>query len=259
MSCDDRHRNNRYTIGYIRTIIHFAHMTLFPALPRQLPPAAAYLLLALAAGGACAQAPLRMSNSEEALRQYEQATLDSLRERCAHTRSEALRERADVADIRNGFVTTAEDSRRGQQRYSLFAYDRDKRLFTLIDGQRLGRDARLTLPLALPRDYAYCRIVRNAQAQEFVEVVHVARNEVSSIDAANRMHDNMRQAARPLADTRPAAEGPLACANLNRSGAAIAPTQLLSDGEAWTVPSCPDALLYMAERTDRLLRKVFGR
>lgn len=219
----------------------------------------AALALTLAAGSACAQAPLRLSNSTEALRQYEQGTFDSLRERCARIRSDAVRERAEVAEIANGFVAVVEDNRRGQQRYSLFAYDRDTRLFTLIDGQRLGRDARLTLPLALPRDYANCRIVRNAQAQEFVEVVHLNRNALSSVDTANRLHDDTLAAARALATTMPATDGHRLCANPARSGAARTHTQLLSDGHALVLGTCPDAVLYLAERTDRLLHKVFGR
>lgn len=219
----------------------------------------AVLALTIAAGGVRAQAPPRLSNSTEAVRQYEQGTFDSLRERCTHIRSDAVRERAEVAEITNGFLAMVEDNRRGQQRYALFAYDRDSRVFTLIDGQRLGRDARLTLPLALPRDYANCRIVRNARAQEFVEVVHLHRNALSSVEAANRLYDDTLSATRALATTMAATEGHRLCTNPTRSGAARAHTQLLSDGQALALGSCPDAVLYLAERTDRLLHKVFGR
>lgn len=193
------------------------------------------------------------------MRLYEQGTFDSLRERCVHVRSDAVRERVEVADITNGLIAEHEDSRRGQQRYSLFAYDKDKQVFTLIDGQRLGRDARLTLPLALPRDYAYCRIVRNSESQESLEVVHVARNEMANLDKARRQYDDLLVAAKPQARTVPANEGKVLCANPARSGVIRARTQLLGEGGALSLEACPDALLYMSERADRLLRSVFGR
>jgi hypothetical protein len=219
------------------------------------------LAFALGASNVSAQAPLTFTNSAEAVRQYEQGTLETLRERCTHLRSDTLRERPDIADMANGFIAVLDDKPQGP-RYSLLAYDKDKRSFTLIDGQRLGRDIRLLVPLALPRDYANCRIVRNGQAQEFLEVVQIARNEPSGSDTLTRLHGTILDAAKPEARVVPALEGHPLCTNPSPkagAGAVRANIQVLGNGEAYVLDTCSDAMLYLSERVQQQLRKVLRR
>ncbi len=215
----------------------------------------------LAAQPTWAQSSLGMTNSDEAIRQYEQGTLETLRARCAHQRSEPLRNRAEFSGVTNGVVSVQATSG-PTARYALLAYDKDKRIFQFVDGQALGRNARLVLPLVLPRDYANCRIVRNAQAQEFLEVHLIARNEVSTAEAMQRLYDEVTIAAQtltPSSASDPGASPTPLCANAPAAGTGQSQLHMRVAGAPLALAFCSDAVMYIGERMEVLMRKVFGR
>lgn len=202
-----------------------------------------------------------MSNSDEAIRQYEQGTLATLRARCFQQRIPSLQTRAEFAGISNGAVLVQRPSGLNG-RYTLIAYDKDNRSFHFIDGQALGRGARLQVQLALPRDYANCRILRDAQAREFLEVHAVARNDLSAAEAMQQLYDEVLRAHPPLlaADgTHLAGFAPPLCANAPAPVAGSNQLSVRANGAAVRLASCSDAMVYVAERMDALMRKVFGR
>src|SRR3990167_4289283 len=165
-----------------------------------------FAVFVLAHGAVLAQPPVQFNNSQQALQQYEASTLESLTERCTATKTEQYQSPEEVRSLRNGYVDVAEQNPQTGL-YSIFVFDQDKRSFTLVDGQVLKPNGRLLLRLALPRDYGRCRLVRDAQGTERLEVVHLERNYVSD---AQRMQ-RLRKESLDLVASVPPAPLPTTC------------------------------------------------
>jgi hypothetical protein len=179
-------------------------------------------------------------NLPEPVEIYEAGRLESLRARCTTLESDSLLTRPEVQAVQDGYVAVKERLHR-PGRYSVFVFDGDKRVFSLIDGQRLDAFGPLALPLALPQDYARCRFVQVGDGSEQLEVVHTERNAVSSSQAMQRLLDQAESisaggrspGANPRVDgacTAPAGSGldvdivlvkgqalPMACSGVARS------------------------------------------
>lgn len=202
-----------------------------------------------------AQPPIQFTNSTEAMRQYEESTIEGLRERCKLKRASAsLEEREEVASIRNGFVSVRSDSRTPGW-YELFAFDSDKRTFTLIEGQSLGRGAKLQVKLSLPRDYSRCRIVQNPAYTDQLEVVHLERN---SPGEAQKMRA-LVQRTKELAQSTAANASNSNCLQFPAGSPAHGSDRFLVEGELVRLHACNTGLLDAHERMVRLSRKVFER
>ncbi len=204
-----------------------------------------FAIFVLAHGAALAQPPVQFNNSQQALQQYEASTLDSLTERCTATKTEHYQSPEEVRSLRNGYVDIAEQNPQTGL-YSIFVFDQDKRSFTLVDGQVLKPNGRLGLRLALPRDYGRCRMVRDAQGVERLEVVHLERNYVSD---AQRMQ-RLRKESLALAATVAASPQPVLCQDAKLAG------RVWVDGKPQTLSSCPEAQLALHTRMRKLVRKV---
>lgn len=211
-----------------------------------------FAVFLLAHGVVWAQPPVQFNNSQQALQQYEASTLESLMERCTATKTEQYQSPEEVRSLRNGYVDIAEQNPQTGL-YSIYVFDQDKRSFTLIDGQVLNRNGRLLLRLALPRDYGRCRLVRDAQGVERLEVVHLERNYVSD---AQRMQ-RLRKESLDLVASAPAAQLP-ACQDGKPAQRSLA-GQVWMDGKPQTASVCQDAQLALLERMRKLARKVHER
>lgn len=211
-----------------------------------------FAVFLLAHGAALAQPPVQFNNSQQALQQYEASTLESLMERCTATKTEQYQAPEEVRTLRNGYVDIAEQNPQTGL-YSIYVFDQDKRSFTLIDGQVLNRNGRLLLRLALPRDYGRCRLVRDAQGVERLEVVHLERNYVSD---AQRMQ-RLRKESLDLVASAPAAQLP-ACQDGKPAQRSLA-GRVWVDGKPQTASMCQDAQLALLERMRKLARKVHER
>lgn len=207
-----------------------------------------YAIFVLVHGAVLAQPPVQFNNSPQALQQYEASTLDSLTERCTASKTEHYQSPEEVRSLRNGYVDVA-DQNPQTGLYSIFVFDQDKRSFTLIDGQVLKPNGRLWLRLALPRDYGRCRIVRDAQGAERLEVVHLERNYVSDVQRIQRL----RKESLDLAVTLAATPQPAICQDAKLAG------RVWVDGKPHALTSCPDAQLALHTRMRKLVRKVFER
>ncbi|MGQ0710114.1 MAG: hypothetical protein ACT4NV_10230 [Rhodoferax sp.] len=200
---------------------------------------------------ASAQPPLQFNNTAQALRQYEQSTLEGLRQRCSSAKDGGYASAPELQQLRNGFAEIGPPAPQSG-RYEVLLFDQDKRSFVLIEGQALRADERLHLRLALPRDYARCRIVRESSGAERLEVVHTERNYVSDAQMAQRL----LQQAQEIAPTAPAA----ACAIAPRE---TPPTSSGSYRVAqsvwWELPLCHDALGAARQRLSRLAHRVLDR
>ncbi|MDP3653417.1 MAG: hypothetical protein Q8R67_17255 [Rhodoferax sp.] len=200
------------------------------------------------------QPPIQFNNTQEALKLYEDSTLDSLRERCSAKKFPDLWAREELQALRNGYVLVNEAMAQ-PGRYEVFAFDRDKRTFYLIDGQSLERNNRLHLKLALPRDYARCRIVRGSAGAEQLEVVHIERNYPSESLKAQRLLDELRDlAAQGLTGPVPAAQ----CAVRTGPGTRLN-DRMLVQGKDLSLADCGEAQQSLRERLGRVLRKVYER
>lgn len=198
---------------------------------------------------ASAQAPITFTNSPEAVRRHEEDLLDGLRARCETVKSVNLFLRAEMSAVRNGYLSV-QALPKEPWRYEAFAYDQDKRSFVLVDGQRLGKGVRLTLKLALPRDYARCRIVHDGTGGEFLELVHRDSNAPGEGQAMDRLLRHARDVA---------AEQALSAAN---HGACAAPSRrdrVVSLAAELDLPSCVDASDAVLERMNRVVRRLFDR
>lgn len=208
----------------------------------------AWLSTLLSISPAFAQAPIQFSNSAEAVRLYEERTLEQLRERCSVQKSTGLFGRDEVAALKQGYAS-AHGYARDPNRYSVYIYDADKRTFTLLDGQRLARGTRLTVPLALPRDYAYCRIVRDSQGYEQLEVLHKQLTATSDGQAFDRL----------LADAADlASTAPPACPADAKNTLPFT-DRIVLRGKQIAFPVCHDTAISLRERMDRLARRVHER
>lgn len=208
----------------------------------------AWLSTLLGVSSAFAQAPIQFTNSAEAVRRYEERTLEQLRERCSVQKSAGLFGREEVLALRHGYAS-AHGYARDPNRYSVYIYDAEKRTFTLLDGQRLSRGVRLTVPLALPRDYAYCRIVRDSQGYEQLEVIHKALTATSDGQAFDRL----------LADaTDLASATPSSCPTGAKNTLPFI-DRIVLRGKQVTFPICHDTAISLRERMDRLARRVHER
>lgn len=207
-----------------------------------------FAVFVLAHGAVLAQPPVQFNNSQQALQQYEASTLESLTERCTATNTEQYQSPEEVRSLRNGYVDVAEQNPQTGL-YSIFVFDQDKRSFTLVDGQVLKPNGRLLLRLALPRDYGRCRLVRDAQGVERLEVVHLERNYVSD---AQRMQ-RLRKESQDLATSVQATPQPPACQDAKLAG------RVWAEGKPQTPASCQEAQLALHERMRKLVRKVHER
>ncbi len=203
----------------------------------------------LQSSGVGAQAPIQFNNSKEALKLYEDSTVDSLRERCTPKKSLDLWAREELQAIRNGYVLV-NDRMAQPGRYEVFAFDRDKRIFYLFDGQTLERSNRLYLKLALPRDYARCRLVRGANGAEQLEVLHIERNYPSESQKAQRLLDELRDLGRA---------GPSGSAVAAQCADAAWKDRVMVEGNAVPLAGCGEVSQSLRERLGRVLRKVYER
>lgn len=202
-----------------------------------------------------ARTPMSLGNSSEALRQYQDSTIDSLRERCARIQADGLPQRPERRAIRNGYVLT-----QGQPddpgRYTVFAFDQDRRLFWMIDGQVMARSLRPTLKISLPRDYARCRFVRDPAGLEQFEVVHAERNRPSDARVIGRLIQDARDLA--LQGPTSAVMGAGKCATPSGRPSTTPDDLLLVDGEPLTWRACHEPTLLVRDRLARLVRRAHG-
>lgn len=197
---------------------------------------------------ALAQAPIQFSNSPTAIKQYESSTLESLVERCSVVKVESYKAPEEVRALRNGFVDVmAQNPKTGL--YSVFVFDQDKRTFTLVDGQALSRDKKLSLRLVLPRDYGRCRLVRTPEGAEMLEVVHSERNYVSDVQRMQKLSKEL------LELSAASAQQPSSCA----AASSVQDVQFLNSGNRITLNVCHEATAAMVERLRKTVRKVHER
>ena len=197
--------------------------------------------------GAYARPPVTFGNSSEAVKRYQESAIDALRERCARLKSDALLDRPEVSALRNGYVMV-QDRPAEPGRTTVFVFDQDKRTFWMIDGQAMQRKLTVGLKLALPRDYARCRIVKGSAGQEQIEVVHTERNHPAYAVSFQRL---MKEAVEIADSGPPAIAASAACSRpwvpLN--------DRLLVGGKLVAWPVCHDASILLRERLARLVRK----
>ena len=203
-----------------------------------------WLSATFAALPAAAQAPIQFTDSAAAIRQYEERTLENLRESCKTQKGEWLFDRTEITSMRHGFVS-ARAYVKDPNRYSMYLYDGEKHSFLMIDGQKLSRGSRLTIPLALPRDYAYCRIVRDSQGTERLEVLHRVLGAPSEAMAFDRL---LKDAADLASFTSaPSCPAPAKLSFTDR---------LVLNGKEVKFSGCLDAATSLRERMDKLVRRV---
>ncbi len=212
---------------------------------------AALLLVGVLSGASAAhaQAPIEFTNSPEAVRLYEESTLESLRSRCDSLKASGLMSRPEVQGLKNGFVSVHAFAK-DPNRYAAYVYDQDKHTFLLLDGQRLGRGARLTLPLALPRDYGRCRIVRDVEGFEQLELVHRDLTAQSDAQAFDRL-------LKETADWTGPADTP--CPQPLKADGGRSVDRVVVQGKQVTFPACSDGGMSVRDRMDKLVRRVFER
>lgn len=206
--------------------------------------AVALTAFVLVAKGALAQAPIQFVNTQAAVLRYEFDTLETLRDRCQSLKADTLQTRPEAVAMANGYLSEQSSTPGKPAGYSLFGFDQDTRAFFLIDGQPLGKASRLTLQLALPRDYARCRIVRSSAGSEMLEVVHFERNSASDVQTMQRLlQDSKDMNAQVTAPVGTCAPGP---------------SQVKALGKVLPTP-CHDSGQAQRARMDRVVRKVFER
>lgn len=220
------------------------------------PTAKLFLALFLSMGTLClhAQPPIQFSNSKEAIRQYEESTIETLRERCKPQQSADLALREELVGIRDGFIAIRPEKNQSGH-YEVFAFDSDKRSFFLIDGQTLLGNTPLKIKLSLPRDYARCRLVQNPQQADLLEVVHIERNyqgDAQKMRALIQRANDLRTAA-----TNPS--GRAACERFPIESPARSEDKIIANGSVITPNACDPALRDTHERMAKLVRKVFER
>ena len=209
------------------------------------------VLFAVLSGAAIAQPPVQFNSSAEALKQYQASTLESLMERCVAVKTDNYLLPEEALVLRNGYVNpVAQDPRTGL--YSIFVFDQDKRSFILVDGQLLGKGGQLFLRLALPRDYARCRVARDSTGAERLEAVHTERNYVSDAQKFQRL---IKEAVNLTGSSVP--EGAVVCSD-SKTPDFLAP-RLLVDGKTVKLSACNESLVAVRERMGRLIRKVYER
>lgn len=195
-----------------------------------------------------AQAPIQFNNSPTAIKQYESSTLESLVERCPVVKAESYKVPEEVRALRNGFVDVVPQNPKTGL-YSVFVFDQDKRSFTLVDGQALARDKKLSLRLVLPRDYGRCRLVRTPEGAEMLEVVHSERNYVSDVQRMQKLSKEL------LELSAVSAQQPAACA----AASSVQDVQFVNAGNRATLNVCHEATAAMVERLRKTVRKVHER
>ena len=213
-------------------------------------PIAALVWLALSLS-AYARPPVTFGNSNEAVKLYQESAIDALRERCTSLKSDALLDRPEVLAIRNGYVLV-QDRPAEAGRYTVFVFDQDKRTFWMIDGQAMQRNLVVGLKLALPRDYARCRIVKGSNGQEQIEVVHTERNHPAYAVSIQRL---MKEAAEIADLGQPASAAAAACAATSTRPWVPLNDRLLVGGKLVVWRVCHDVSTVLRERLARLVRK----
>lgn len=211
---------------------------------RQTLHAVAAVFGLLACTVAMAQAPIKFENSAEAVRLYDLRTLDSLRENCATAKADTLFARKEVTELKNGYALAEVPG--DQADYSVYVFNQDTRMFTLVRGQALGRDARIRLRLSLPKDYGRCRIVRGANGSEQLEIIYQERNAVQDVTLFQKM---TAEAVSFAADN---VAKPLQCA----PGTPAVTDRIVAAGAAQPSPVCGDAWQALQGRMARTLHRV---
>lgn len=218
----------------------------------------AALLIATLGVPAYAQPPIQFVNSSEAVRRYEAGMLDGLRERCASTQALDLWDRAEHRAIANGFIYV-QDKRPVPGQYVAMAYDQDAGKFTLIEGQALGRDVRLTLKMALPRDYARCRIIIGPTGTEYLEVATFERTYSTESLAFKKLLAEAQELAQrqvTLAVGLPDAP-PQRCEPPKPGPSGAFSSKLIAQGAPVALSECQEATHALRARMVRVLRRVF--
>ncbi len=117
-----------------------------------------------------AHQPTPMRSSEAALRLYEAAQLRALQQRCEAV-SVASWGELESYGLREGWLWRMPVSSPGSPVARYIGVSTHKRLAWSVSYQWLDGSGRLHLKLALPRDYARCRIATDAQGRVRLEVV----------------------------------------------------------------------------------------
>lgn len=226
-------------------------------------------VLLLANSSTRAQPPLQFSSTTEALLLYEAGMLDTLRERCKQVKSDGLASREELMAVKNGFSFTQEQMSPAGN-YRVTAFDQDKRMFVLIEGQTLAPGVRLTLRLALPRDYTRCRLVSSPAGQEQLEVVSFEKNypaEVRNAQGLLKVAGELSISETPvpvkeylLSSDTPAVQSLGAACTMNKESIKLAGQNVfIVDGKKLMLPPCGAAVQALHLRMNRFVRKVFER
>lgn len=192
-----------------------------------------------------AQAPARaqahqpgpLRSEPAAVLQYEAGQLRTLQERCRKEQTDGW-EQWERAGAISGWVLQARQAGKPGQSAAYARVDLDKRMAHWVDHQGLDGSQRLHLKLALPRDYARCRVVMGAQGQLRLEVAHQA----TLLDA--RVKELFVQMSTAQADT--------SCGTRDRALVVFRS----GEGAAW--PLCTDAQKMLATQARHLTYELLG-
>lgn len=201
-----------------------------------------------------AQAPIQFTNSKEAIRQYEESTFEGLRERCKVKPGTDLAARDELTAIREGFVAI-NTSKQANWHYEVFAFDAEKRTFFLIDGQSLRRDIPLQIKLALPRDFARCRIIQSPHQPDQLEIVHIERNYPGDTQKMRALLARAREFSTSSQEQLLDAS----CLRFPAGSPAQGADRIIIDAKDIRPNACHAGLLDTHERMAKLIRKVFER
>jgi hypothetical protein len=212
----------------------------------------AALVLSTLGGASYAQPPIKFVNSAEAVKRYEIGMLDALRERCPTLQAQDLWDRPEHSSIRSGFIYV-QDKLPVAGQYRAMAYDQDTGKFTIVEGQLLSRGLRLTLKMALPRDYARCRIVTDPRGAEFLEIATFERTYASeSLTFKKLLKDAQGMANRQASSGEEPVPG---CDALKPTGGVR--SRLLLQGAEVELSECLDSTHLLRARMARVLHRVF--
>ena len=187
--------------------------------------------------GAPLHQPGPLRSEPAAVLQYEAGQLRSLQERCRKEQT-ASWDQWESAGMAAGWVLQTRRPAKPGQSAAYARVDLDKRVAHWVDHQGLDGSQRLHLKMALPRDYARCRVVMGAQGQLRLEVAHQA----TLLDA--RAKELFAQMGAAQADT--------SCGS--RDSALV----VFRSGEGAAWPMCTDAQKMLSMQARHLTFELLG-
>jgi len=193
----------------------------------------------------------RVQYSNDPERIYEESTIEGLRQRCTAKQFPRMDDRDEIRDIANGYVVHRVGAgSNGVPVYMTYSFNNDKRQFVSMKGQRLRKDNRLGLKLALPRDYARCRIVSDGVGGEFLEVVSIDRtSHAAARDMQKMAKDLDLRMSELIAAGGPGAPGGPVCP----PSAASQAERIIVQGSVVQAPVCVDSVANLKSRMTKLL------